>query len=288
MTGKVDNSHDTIKGEDWAGEMGAKWLESLDKFEGMIAPIGAALLARAAFKAGERVLDIGSGGGVTTLEIAKAVGPDGEALGVDISPVLVESSTRRAAAASIGNARFLCADAASVKLADAPFDRLHSRFGSMFFEAPTSAFANLKSLLQPGARIDLAVWGPPPENNWVVEMMGVLAGHVELPPAVPRSPGPFQFEDKEYLNEVLSDAGFSSVEVVAYQGLQPVGGAGATPEQAAQFVLSSMAFGEAVVAQGAEVTNRATADLTALFARHFVAGQGVMMGGKAWLVCATA
>ena len=37
---------EALKGEDWAGEMGARWLASLDRFEGMIAPIGAALLAR--------------------------------------------------------------------------------------------------------------------------------------------------------------------------------------------------------------------------------------------------
>ena len=59
-----------LKGEDWAGEMGARWLASLDRFEGMIAPIGDALLARADYAPGERVLDLGCGGGATTLAIA--------------------------------------------------------------------------------------------------------------------------------------------------------------------------------------------------------------------------
>src|SRR3546814_10963477 len=48
----------------WAGEAGARWLGQLDRFESMIEPIGEALLARAAYAAGERVVDIGCGGGV--------------------------------------------------------------------------------------------------------------------------------------------------------------------------------------------------------------------------------
>lgn len=67
MTAYNPVNTDIIKGEDWAGEMGAKWLASLDRFEGMIAPIGAALLTRANYQPGERVLDIGSGGRATTL-----------------------------------------------------------------------------------------------------------------------------------------------------------------------------------------------------------------------------
>ena len=39
------SSTEALGGEDWAGEMGARWLASLDRFEGMIAPIGEALLA---------------------------------------------------------------------------------------------------------------------------------------------------------------------------------------------------------------------------------------------------
>jgi SAM-dependent methyltransferase len=281
-------SHDTIKGEDWAGEMGAKWLASLDRFEGMIAPIGAALLARADYRPGERVIDIGSGGGATTLAIAGSVAPAGEAVGIDVSPVLVDAAMGRARTAGAGNARFVCADASIVRLSDAPFDRLYSRFGSMFFDEPIPAFANLRSLLRPGGRVDLAVWGPPRENLWMMEMMGVVRQHVEIPPAIPRAPGPFAFEDLDYLGEVLAGGGFSGVDVAAYEGLQPVGGLGASPTEAVNFILSSMAVGRALDDQGGDVKTRATDDLISLFARHHVPGEGVMMGCKAWLVTAKA
>ena len=57
---------DALKYEDWAGEMGARWLANLNGFESTIAPVGDTLLARAAYSPGERVLDIGCGGGATT------------------------------------------------------------------------------------------------------------------------------------------------------------------------------------------------------------------------------
>ncbi len=57
---------DTPPTEDWAGEMGARWLAGIDQFESMIAPIGAALLERAAFRTAERVLDLGCSYGLAT------------------------------------------------------------------------------------------------------------------------------------------------------------------------------------------------------------------------------
>lgn len=278
---------EALKGEDWAGEMGERWLASLDRFEGMIAPIGAALLARADYQPGERVLDLGCGGGATTLAIAEVVGPQGTALGLDIAPMLIGRARQRAADAGSA-ARFVCADAATAQLAEQPFDRLFSRFGSMFFAEPVPAFVNLRTMLKSGARIDLAVWAHPRDNAWMMEVMGVVRAHVEVPPAVPRAPGPFAFEDLGYLEEILAASGFAGMDVVAYQGEQAVGGPGATPEEATNFVLASMAAGRILAEQGGTVLAAARADLTALFARHHRAGEGVMLGCKAWLVTARA
>ena len=276
---------EALKGEDWAGDMGARWLANLDRFEGMIAPIGAALLARADYRLGERVLDLGCGGGATTLAIAEAVGPDGAALGLDVAPMLIERANQRAAETG-STARFVCADGATATLEEPPFDRLFSRFGSMFFEEPIPAFTNLHGLLIPGARIDLAVWANPRDNLWMMEMMGVVRNHIDIPPAIPRAPGPFAFEDLGYLEEVLTGAGFSGMEVTPYEGEQPVGGPGTSPETATDFVLASMAAGRLLEEREPAVREAARADLIALFTRHYRKGEGVMMHAKAWLVTA--
>lgn len=282
-----ETATEALKGEDWAGEMGERWLASLDRFEGMIAPIGAALLERADYYPGERVLDLGCGGGATTLAIAGAVGPQGAALGLDIAPMLIEAARRRAAATG-SSAHFVCADAATATLGEPQFDRLFSRFGSMFFAQPVPAFVNLRGMLKPDARIDLAVWANPRDNLWMMEVMGVVRRHVEIPPAVPRAPGPFAFEDVGYLKEVLEAAGFTGFEVATYQGLQPVGGPDATAQEATDFVLASMAVGKVLAEQGEATRSAASADLEAMFASHYRPGAGVMLPCKAWLVTARA
>lgn len=288
MTKPVAKEPHELGGEDWTGEMGERWLANLDRFEGMIEPIGTALLDRANFRPGERVVDIGPGGGATTRAIARAVAPNGEVVGVDVAPMLVAEARRRTEAESIDNARFVCADAGTVRLDDAPFDRLFSRFGSMFFEAPVPAFTNLHAMLRPNGQVDLAVWGPPRDNLWMMEMMGVVRRHVEVPPAVPRAPGPFALEDLDYLNEILTKSGISDVDIAAYEGKLAIGGRGTSPVDAVAFVLSSLGVGRIVEDVEPDIRGRTSADLLSLFENHFVEGDGIMMIGKAWLVTAKA
>lgn len=273
--------------EDWAGEMGAKWLANIDRFESMIAPVGDALLARANYREGENVFDIGCGGGATSLAIAAAVGAAGSVVGIDISPDLTARAAERAAGANVPNVRFTCADAASYQ-PEKPFHRLFSRFGSMFFLDPSAAFANLHRCIKPGGRIDLAVWGPPRENLWMMEMMGVLRRHIDVPPAIPRAPGPFAFEDIDYLKAVLADGGFSRADIVSYNGLQPVGGAGASPKDAVMFAMTSLAAGRLLQDAVTDLRHRVEEDLLLLFTENYHPGEGVLMAGKAWLVSAAA
>lgn len=288
MTASAAHEDGAIKHEDWAGEMGAKWLANLSGFEATIAPIGDALLTHAAFKPGERVVDIGFGGGATSLAIARAVMLDGEVLGIDISPDLVAATTRRAADANIANARFICADAATVTVTEQPFDRLTSRFGCMFFAEPVHAFANLRKLLKPNGRIDLAVWGPSQQNLWIMEGMTIARHHIDLPPPVPRAPGPFAFEEPDYMQDILAKSGFKSVTITPHKGQLPVGGAGATPAEAVAFARHAFAFGKVMLEYPQEVQEKIDAELSALYTNHHEPDAGVMMNYHIWLVSAQA
>jgi hypothetical protein len=158
----------------------------------------------------------------------------------------------------------------------------------MFFADPVPAFANLHRQLHEGAKVDLAVWGPPRENAWMMGVMSVVRQHIEIPPAIPRAPGPFAFEDTQYLREVLIGGGFSGIEIAAYEGKQALGGPGTGPVEAADFVLGSMAVGRALAEHGGEVQAAARDDLIALFSESHQPDSGVMMGCKAWLVRAIA
>lgn len=268
---------------DWAGEMGEKWNAFLDTFESMISPVGEATLRFAALEPGETVLDIGSGGGATTFAIARLVGASGRVTGLDLSPALVETARQRAARLGLDNVDFVLGDAAAVEL-ERRYDCLFSRFGLMFFEDPYAALAHIHGFGRPGARLKFCCWGPPDANPWVTEPMEVARRYVEIPePEDPKAPGPFAFADPDYVADILAQAGFADIEVRAWNGEQLIGGAGATPEEAARFLLDALFVGDALAEESEATKARAYEDLLPLLARYRTEG-GVAMRGRAWLV----
>ena len=271
--------------EDWSGEMGERWLANLDRFEGMIAPVGQALLERAAFRDGERVIDIGCGAGATSLDIAKRIGARGAVLGVDISPVLIAAAEGRAHVAGAANVRFRCADAATASLDEPPFDRAFSRFGVMFFGDARAAFANLHRFVRGGGRIDFSVWAPARENAWVAQTLAAIGQFVALPAPTPRAPGPFALDDPAYVGELLEGAGFSSVAFETWRGGQPIGGPGATPEEAVAFVFDAMSFGKMLDEAGTDTRAKVRGKLLELYTRYR-ASDGIRMSGTAYFVTA--
>lgn len=276
-----------LAGHDWSSDAGKRWLAQLDRFERMIEPIGKALLDQAGYHAGDKVVDIGCGGGWTTRQIAKVTGKTGFALGLDISPDLVATARKRAEQENLANIRFEQGDAATTMPAEAPFDRLFSRFGSMFFSEPYPAFANLHRMLRKGGRLDIAVWASIVDNPWQRSIMQIIKEHMDLPTPQPRAPGPFALAEQDYVTDLLQKAGFVKINFNAWAGEQYVGGPGSNPESAARFVLDGMHLGDLVRANGEELRLTIERRLVELFEKH-CDERGVHLGGKAWLVSAYA
>ncbi len=273
--------------EDWNGEVGERWLKNLDAFESMISPVNAALMKAAAFKPGERVVEVGCGGGKNAVEIARAVAPSGEYLGVDISELLVEHCRKRAAEAGVENASFLCADAGTAK-PDAPRERAFSSFGVMFFENPEKAFGNIRGWVKPGGDFVFSCWAPPEMNPWI-GIVGAIAGkYVEMLERDPDGPGPFRMADPDATKALLESAGWKDVECTLWRGEQLVGGEGATPESAAGFVLEALAIGEPVKeAGGPELVEKARADIVEAL-KPFHKDGSIRMDAASWIVTAKA
>lgn len=173
---------------------------------------------------GERVLEIGCGPGTTAIELAKRVAPDGEVVGVDISPAMVAAATRRAAAAGSANLRFFATDAQTGDLGQG-FDAAYSRFGVMFFLDPVAAFANVGRSLRAGGRLACAVWGPLGDNPWMfvptLAAGPVLKAELTVPGA--DEPGPFSLADRDRVASVLSQAGLVDVGVELVEGSRLIG-----------------------------------------------------------------
>lgn len=271
--------------ERWAGKAGDNWNTYLDQFEGMLNAVGKAAIDSARFAAGEHVLDIGSGGGASSLMIAQVLGESGHLTGLDLSTTLVTTASRRAKAMGLDNIAFKQGDAGSIVFDSEPFDRVFSRFGVMFFEEPYTAFKHIHSFIKPGGRLNFACWGPTYSNPWIMQVMGITGKFVDLPPANPKAPGPFAFGDKDYVEDILSKAGFSALQFDEWQGDLQIGGPGASPEVAARFMMDALFVGEALKNESDAVKAAAFKELC-LFFKDYHNDAGVSMQGHAWLVSA--
>jgi SAM-dependent methyltransferase len=211
---------------------------------------------------GDRVLDIGCGPGTTAVELANRVAPNGEVVGVDISPGMVAAAKRRAATAGVSNVRFVVANAERERLAQG-FDAVYSRFGVMFFDDPEAAFTNIGSSLRAGGRLACAVWGPLTDNPWMF-VPTLAAGPVlkaELTFPEPNAPGPFSLAEPERINAVLTTAGFTDITVDVVAGSRLITGASADDDVRA--LLEVGPLGEAFGAADDEARQAAVAAVLA-------------------------
>jgi SAM-dependent methyltransferase len=205
----------------WNDFAGQTWFELQDLLDVQLEPLGRRVIEALAPRAREQVLDVGCGCGQTTLALGGLVGPDGRAVGVDISRPMLEIARRRAEIAP--QTVFLEADAQTYAFEPATFDAIHSRFGVMFFEDPTVAFANLRGALKPGGRMAFICWRSPAENPVMSLPMAAAAKFLPAAePPTPGAPGPFAFADAERVRGILGDAGFIDVAIAPQD--MPAGG----------------------------------------------------------------
>ena len=143
-----------------------------------------------------------------------------------------------------------------------------SRFGIMFFDEPSAAFANLVCWLAPGGQFAFAVWGRPIENPWMTCVREVVAEIIDLPLPDSEAPGPFRYAEAETLLPPLGRAGFGEIEAGDWRGALPIGG-GLRAAEAADFALASFSsFGELLAEAGGEALNDARRSLTERLSRN--------------------
>jgi SAM-dependent methyltransferase len=198
--------------EAWDGPEGEHWARHHARFDATIGPHHGGLMSGAAFSPGERVLDIGCGNGLTSRDAARAVGPSGSVLGVDLSGPMLARAEQLAKEEGLDNVRFERGDAQVHSFEPGAYDLAMSRFGVMFFLDPVAAFTNIASALRPGGRLAALVWQSVAANQWVVVMRDALAAGRDLPVPPPGAPSPFALADTEYASRVLTEAGFTGID----------------------------------------------------------------------------
>lgn len=105
---------------------------------------------------GERVLDIGCGAGTDLLLAARRVGPDGRAIGIDMTEAMRDRARGSAAFAGLTNVDVHQADATALPLPDASVDVVISNGVLNLVPEKERAFAEIRRVLRPGGRLQLA------------------------------------------------------------------------------------------------------------------------------------
>ena len=166
-------------------------------------------LAYADARPGETVLDLGSGAGIDCFLAAREVGPTGRAIGVDMTPAMIERARSNAARGGHANVEFRLGEIEHLPVADASVDLVISNCVINLSPHKDQVFREAFRALKPGGRIvvsDLVLTQPlPPDLQQRVDLLvGCVAGA--------------SLRD-DYLR-MMREAGFTGVEIAAESGYE--------------------------------------------------------------------
>ncbi|MBD3160854.1 MAG: arsenite methyltransferase [Candidatus Eisenbacteria bacterium] len=139
--------------------------------------------ALAELKAREVVLDLGCGGGFDVLIAAHRVGQFGRAIGVDMTPEMVERAKRNALKAGVTNTEFHVGEIEKIPLEDASVDVVISNCVINLSPAKPRVFREIVRVLKPGGRVavsDMVLRKPLPDSvrEDLEAYVGCIAGAV--------------------------------------------------------------------------------------------------------------
>jgi ubiquinone/menaquinone biosynthesis C-methylase UbiE len=159
--------------------------------------------AFASFRPGETVVDLGSGGGLDVFLAAAKVGPTGEAIGIDMTPEMVERARHNAAKQNLRNVEFHLSTIERLPLPDESVDCIISNCVINLAPDKRAVFREMFRVLKPGGRLavsDIALKKPVPEEvgQDILAYVGCIAGAISF---------------GEYV-QWLKDAGFEAVKLV--------------------------------------------------------------------------
>jgi arsenite methyltransferase len=124
---------------------------AIESFAGVGYPFAANVI-----RAGETVLDVGSGSGTDVFIAAQAVGPSGHVIGLDLTTAMLGKLRATAAAAGVHNVQLLEGNTEQLPLPDRSVDVVTSNGVINLVPDKRAAFAEIYRVLKPGGRLQIA------------------------------------------------------------------------------------------------------------------------------------
>jgi len=275
--------------EAWSGPLFERFVRFRELVAGGLGAHGEVAMAAHPPRPGDRVVDLGCGFGDTTQRLAELVGPEGEALGVDVSEPFIEQARKEAEEAAVANVRFAVADVQVTEFGD-NFDYAFSRMGIMFFANPVAALRNVREALAPGGRLCAVVWRRKEDNEWVRRAELVVDEYLEHPEESDEptcGPGPFSMANADTVSEQLKIAGFEEISLQRSDLPLKIGN---DLDHAVEFNMSLGPAGEVLRLwedRIDEIRPKIAADLREALA-EFEGPDGVYAPASTWIVAARA
>jgi ubiquinone/menaquinone biosynthesis C-methylase UbiE len=162
--------------------------------------------AFARLRPGETVVDLGCGGGLDVLLAAPKVGPNGKAIGIDMTAEMIDRARANAARQGLANVEFHLATIDRLPLANGSVDCIISNCVINLAPDKPAVFREMFRVLRPGGRVavsDIALKKPLPDEvaQDVMAYIGCIAGAVLM---------------ADYERQ-LKEAGFEAVQIVDTQ-----------------------------------------------------------------------
>ena len=163
--------------------------------------------AIADLKPGEVVLDLGAGGGFDCFLAARAVGPTGRVIGVDMTADMVSRARKNAEKAQLGNVEFRLGEIEHLPVADASVDVIISNCVINLSPDKPAVFRDAFRVLKPGGRLavsDVVATAELPAE-WRKDMdllSGCISGAADI----------------DALSKMLADAGFAGISIEPKEG----------------------------------------------------------------------
>jgi SAM-dependent methyltransferase len=195
---------------------------------------------------------------------------------------MLDVARNRAAQADVHNVLFERGDAQVHDLGHDAFDVAISRFGTMFFNDPVAAFANIASSMSANGRLVFATWQPLETNEWLTIPCAALLRYGSTP-KLGDGPGMFSQSDPQAIAATLEQAGLDEIEPVAARLRLTLG---TTIDDATEY-LTETAVGRTVLATIPTEQKPAAVDaLASALSRHTDA-TGVHLEAAVWITTAT-